>query len=166
MSRIAVPTEILIIFYCRTGSAERLALAAAVGAVQARANIRLRRLRDTSAETGSEDLARMCKEYVPPTEADVLRADAIVFTAPANFTTSSQEWTELIQLLKRCGSEGKLDGKVATVLAETEAAQESLSLKVLQLGFITVPSNPQDPTDDGRRVAAVANALKKAESGR
>ena len=70
------PTEVLITFYCRTGDTELLALAAAVGAVQARANIRLRRLPDSIPVTPDSNnaLTRMCKEYVPPTEADVLRA--------------------------------------------------------------------------------------------
>ena len=36
----------LVVFYSRHGETERLALAAGVGAVQARANIRLRRLKD------------------------------------------------------------------------------------------------------------------------
>jgi hypothetical protein len=57
--------NVLIIFSSSTGATEALALAAAVGAVQARANIRLRRLPDQSAGNG-EDLIRMRREYVPP----------------------------------------------------------------------------------------------------
>ena len=44
------PINVLVIFSCRSGSTEKLALAAAVGAVQARANIRLRLLPDTAGE--------------------------------------------------------------------------------------------------------------------
>ena len=54
-----------------------LALAAAIGAVQARANIRMRRLPDNSAES-NETLSRMRREYVPPTPADALWADAVI----------------------------------------------------------------------------------------
>jgi len=74
------PVNVLVIFYSRSGSTENLALAAAVGAVQARANIRLRRLPDSGEESpdGSEALARMRKEYVPPTQADALWADAVI----------------------------------------------------------------------------------------
>jgi NAD(P)H dehydrogenase (quinone) len=71
------PVNVLIIFSSRTGVTEKLALAAAVGAVQARANIRLRRLPE-GVEGSGEDLARMTREYVPPTQADALWADAII----------------------------------------------------------------------------------------
>src|SRR3989442_322145 len=71
------PINVLVIFSCRSGSTEKLALAAAVGAVQARANIRLRLLPDTAGES-SEALDRMRREYVPPTRADVLWADAVI----------------------------------------------------------------------------------------
>ena len=40
------PVNVLVIFYSRSGATETLALAAAVGAVQARGSIRLRRLSD------------------------------------------------------------------------------------------------------------------------
>ena len=55
-------------------------MAAAVGAVQARANIRMRRLPDSGEDIPEckEALARMRREYVPPTQADVLWADAVI----------------------------------------------------------------------------------------
>jgi hypothetical protein len=74
------PINVLVIFYSRTGSTEKLALAAAVGAVQARANIRLRRVPDSGEDSPDcyEALTRMRKEYVPPTQADVVWADAVI----------------------------------------------------------------------------------------
>src|SRR5215469_9129303 len=69
--------NILVIFYSCSGETETLALAAAVGAVQARANIRMRRLPDNSSES-NETLARMRREYVPPAAADALWADAVI----------------------------------------------------------------------------------------
>ena len=72
--------NVLVIFSSCTGDTEKLALAAAVGAVQARASIRLRRLPDQSAEIG-EDLDRMRREYVPPTAADAAWADAVIIAA-------------------------------------------------------------------------------------
>jgi hypothetical protein len=69
--------NVLVIFSSCTGATEKLALAAAVGAVQARANIRLRRLPDQSSEDG-EDLIRMRREYVPPKAADAAWADAVI----------------------------------------------------------------------------------------
>jgi hypothetical protein len=74
------PINVLVIFDSRCGKTEKLALAAAVGAVQARANIRLRRLTDSAEDSAEckETLARMRKEYVPPTSADAAWADAVV----------------------------------------------------------------------------------------
>ena len=69
--------NVLVIFECSSGMTETLALAAAVGAVQARANIRMRRLPDDSAEM-NETLARMRREYVAPMPADALWADAVI----------------------------------------------------------------------------------------
>jgi multimeric flavodoxin WrbA len=74
------PINVLVIFYSCCGKTEKLALAAAVGAVQARANIRMRRLNDAGEHIAecSEDLARMRKEYVPPTQTDTVWADAVI----------------------------------------------------------------------------------------
>ena len=75
-------TIVLVIFYSRTGETERLAHAAAVGAVQARALIRLRRVPDIDPgktlerfPESEESLRRMHREYVPPREVDVLDLD-------------------------------------------------------------------------------------------
>ena len=82
--------KVLITFYSRGGSTEKLALAAAVGAVQARASIRLRRLPDAmpaktieESPECKETLERMYKEYVAPAEADVLWANALILAASA-----------------------------------------------------------------------------------
>ncbi len=69
--------NVLVIFASCSGATEKLALAAAVGAVQARANIRLRRLPDDCAAL-TEDVVRMRKEYVTPTSADARWADAVI----------------------------------------------------------------------------------------
>ena len=70
------PVNVLVIFSSSSGTTEKVALAAAVGAVQARANIRMRRLPDNS-QGSSETLARMRREYVAPTSADTVWADAV-----------------------------------------------------------------------------------------
>jgi hypothetical protein len=69
--------NVLVIFASSTGATEKLALAAAVGAIQARASIRMRRLPDQSSGSG-EDLIRMRREYVPPTAPDAAWADAVI----------------------------------------------------------------------------------------
>src|SRR6185369_4801985 len=68
------PVNVLVIFYSCSGETEKLALAAAVGAVQARGSIRLRRLTDEGEDIPEckEALKRMRREYVPPAQADVM----------------------------------------------------------------------------------------------
>jgi NAD(P)H dehydrogenase (quinone) len=108
---------VLVIFYSRNGSTEKLALAAAVGAVQSRALIRLRRLDDVDATSEcTETLTRLRKEYIAPRETDVLAADGLIFVAPGGFNVSSPEWAEFISLLRKLSSDGKLAGKGAAVV--------------------------------------------------
>jgi hypothetical protein len=66
--------HILVIFSCRTGEVEQLALAAAVGAVQARALIRLRRV--TDPDDSPDD--RLSRDYVAPRAGDTAWADGFV----------------------------------------------------------------------------------------
>ena len=72
--------NVLVIFASCSGATEKLALAAAVGAVQARASIRMRRLPDSCEDRPDcrETVARMRREYVPPTQADAVWADAVI----------------------------------------------------------------------------------------
>ena len=75
--------NVLVIFESCSGATERLALAAAVGAVHARANIRMRRMPDNSPES-SETLSRMRREYVAPAPADTAWADAVIIGKNGN----------------------------------------------------------------------------------
>jgi multimeric flavodoxin WrbA len=165
-------TEVLITFYSRCGSTEKLALAAAVGAVQARAQIRFRRLPDIGEAISSADSPecrkvheRMRKEYIAPSEADVLRADAIIFVAPAEFRAVSPEWTEHLDLIEEMRSAGKLNGKVAAAI-QNDTGQDALARVVLRLGFVIVPAGVSGDgaaraLAQGRRTAEVATAVKK-----
>src|SRR5262245_16410797 len=76
----AAPVNVLVIFSSSCGETEKLALAAAVGADQARGSIRLRRLTDAGEDIPEckETLARMRREYVPPAPADVTWADFVI----------------------------------------------------------------------------------------
>ena len=99
-------SKVLVVFYSRCGKTEKLALAAAVGAVQARANIRLRRLPDvTEIPECAEETRRMKREYVNPAEPDVLWARAIIFLLPPELDTSSPECAAYLDLLKRANVE-------------------------------------------------------------
>ena len=74
--------HILVIFSCETGAVEQLALAAAVGAVQARADIRLRRIVNPGEGPGTE---RLEQDYIPPREADTQWADGFVLAVRGQF---------------------------------------------------------------------------------
>jgi NAD(P)H dehydrogenase (quinone) len=154
---------VLVIFYSRSGSTEKLALAAAVGAVQARAAIRLRRLADVNETLEcTETLVRLRKEYIAPREIDVLAADGFIFAAPAGFNVSSPEWTDFISLLRRLSSEGKLEGKAAAVIDTGDHATLISFDKVaaeLLLPTVTRDSNNLDRVEQatalGRRTAEI-----------
>ncbi len=170
------PITVMIAFYSIRGSTERLATAAAVGAVQGRARIRLRRMPDAgSLETirgfpeFRESLERMRKEYVGPTESDVIASDALVFGVPGDFAAESGEWKGYLDVLARLGSQGKLRGKVGVALgsepglAAFSRAIAPLALAAPRLGASLAEEVPNDDVARaialGRRVAAAARSL-------
>src|SRR3984885_12039226 len=94
----------LVVFYSRHGETERLALAAGVGAVQARANIRLRRLKDLAEPATiandplwTENLTRMLPDYIAPREIDADWADVIL---TASCPASPAEMESYLKSLK------------------------------------------------------------------
>ena len=98
------PVNVVVVFYSRYGETEKLALAAGLGAVQARANIRLRRLKDLAdAQTigrdshWKENLERMLLDYVAPREVDAEWADVILV---ASCPDSPDETERYLQSLK------------------------------------------------------------------
>lgn len=149
--------NVLVVFYSRTGVTEALALAAGVGAVQARASIRLRRLRDSADEktiaahqTWVHNRNRMNKEYVAPTEADVDWADAIILAAPHGFDASSPEMSGFLKSLRSPAADGKLAKKVAGAFVSTSLGAEedpglsSILSALAGAGLTVVPSGESD----------------------
>jgi len=181
--------NILIVFCSHTGWTEKLALAAAVGAVQGRANIRLRHVR-TPAEDGAvesepgwkEHRDRMNQEYIVPRETDLEWADAVIAGTPARVGAASGEWAEFLHLLEMAGSRGKLESKVATAFtgaspdgAENESTLGTLCAAMAKRGLTVVLPGELDSRDafseaaalqnvrlQARRVAEITRALKRA----
>ena len=98
-----VPVNVVVVFYSRYGDTERLALAAGVGAVQARANIRLRRLKDLAdAETigrdprWTENLKRMTPDYIAPREVDADWADVILVVSCPDSPRETEQYVEAL----------------------------------------------------------------------
>jgi len=142
--------NVVIIFDSRDEEKEKLALAAAVGAVQGRANIRLRRQPGTP-----EEEAKM--EYVEPREADAAWADAVISGVAAGCGFEALE----------AFSRGTLVGKVGAALT-FETGNASIYAAMCGAGFITLPVLPQGGDErerarlHGRRVAEAARALRTA----
>jgi NAD(P)H dehydrogenase (quinone) len=144
----------LVVFYSRYGTTERLALAAGVGAIQARANIRLRRLADSappeiiqSDAAWSENLVRMNREYIAPRPVDAEWADVIILAAPPDCTAEMERYLD--------PAPESLKGKIAAVLGPFADA-------AARAGLTLVPP-PDGPESSAR---ALAHGRRAAENGR
>jgi multimeric flavodoxin WrbA len=170
-------TVVVVTFYSRGGATERLATAAAVGAVQARAGIRMRRLADADPAAtiqrhpeAQESLIRMHREYVPPREADVLAADALVFGLPDGMTPASAECSGYFDMLARLGADGKLAGKAAAAVgggATVDAITRALSaagLMVVTMDTRSMGDGIEAAIALGRRVVAAAESRRRAST--
>ena len=104
MSKVNLtPVNVVVVFYSRYGATEQLALAAGVGAVQAHANIRLRRLKDLAdSETikrdprWTENLPRMLADYIPPREIDADWADVILVASSPDSPVEAEEYLKAL----------------------------------------------------------------------
>jgi NAD(P)H dehydrogenase (quinone) len=151
--------KVLIVFYSRDGSTEKLAHAIAEGAKSEGAEVRLRRVRDlvgpevmSKVPGWTENSARMHSHYPAPTEADVEWADAIVFGTPTRFGNAAAELKAFIDSLGGLWFQGKLNGKVGSAFTSTasphggnESTILSLYNPLAHLGFIIVPTGYGDP---------------------
>jgi hypothetical protein len=167
---MADPVNVLVVFYSRYGRAERLALAAGVGAIEAEGNIRLRRVPDlASAETiradaaWQESLDRMNRDYVAPRPADPVWADVIVLATPAY---SSREVEGYVQSLTALGP---MAGKLAAPMTPgDDGACDAVFAAAARAGLISVPVGREDAEPDavvrarlhGQRLVQMARSLK------
>lgn len=95
--------NVVMVFYSRYGATEQLALAAGVGAVQAHANIRLRRLKDLAdADTierdslWTENLERMNRDYIAPREIDVEWAEVLLVASCPDSPRETEQYVEAL----------------------------------------------------------------------
>lgn len=159
----------LVVFYSRYGTTEKLALAAGLGAIQADANIRLRRVADgVDAATINADaewkkhLDRMNRDYVQPRPADPVWADVIILATPAE---SSSEVETYVASLSSLGS---MAGKIAAPLTpgNGDASLKPIYSASACCGLIVAPlgADSDDPiataTTFGQRVTEMARKLK------
>lgn len=151
--------KILIAFYSRTGSVEKLAQAIAEGAKSQGAEVRLRRAREVVSRDIMEHVPgwaanadRMNAQYEAPTEADAEWADAIIFGTPTRFGSISSELKAWVDSLGGLWFQGKLNGKVGSAFCSTSTphgGNESTSISMYNfmahLGLIIVPLGYADP---------------------
>jgi hypothetical protein len=157
---------VVVAFSSRCGSTETIAHAAAVGTVNARALPRLRRLADDGHGVPRECTdawRRMQKEYVPPTEADITGAPALIIVPTAGMTPTSDPWPSFIALLDRLASAGTLAGKVAAVIdAGDTQTVASFSSALAERGFAVIAANGCDARTHGRAAgAAIVSAASR-----
>ncbi|HEY1760743.1 MAG TPA: hypothetical protein VGG72_35540 [Bryobacteraceae bacterium] len=167
----------VVTFSSRTGRTEKLALAAALGSVQARSFLRLRWLRENVEDQTvagvagwQENRDRMAREYIAPREIDFLWADVVMLGMPARDGGSGPELKTYLDGLSALHAAGKLHGKVATAFtADSSGDGPLVSLcSVLDgLDLIVVPPDPTVTGDaletarlHGRGITEVARTLR------
>jgi NAD(P)H dehydrogenase (quinone) len=150
--------KVLIAFYSRSGSIERLALAVAEGAQAEGAEVRLRRARElvghdvlSSVPGWKESAEAMNARYPAPAAEDALWADATILGTPTRFGSISSELKAYIDGLGGLWAEGKLNGKVGSAFAGSsqphggnESTVISMWNPLAHLGFIIVPTGYAD----------------------
>lgn len=151
--------KVLIVFYSRNGSTEKLALGVAEGAMAEGAEVRMRRTPDivgpevmAKAPGWAENSARLHATYGAPTLEDAEWADAIIFGTPTRFGNCAAELKAFIDSLGGLWFQGKLNGKVGSAFTSTgsphggnETTILSLYNPMAHLGFIIVPTGYGDP---------------------
>ena len=162
--------KVLVVFYSRYGATEQVALAAGLGAIQARGSIRLRRLADL-AEPQVIDAdpqwktarARMGRDYVEPRPVDPVWADVIILATPDESVVEVEAYCALLRTL------GPMAGKIGVPLAAGggEAALTSLYGAAAAAGLVVVPACALDLGDPlasvrahGQQVTGMARALR------
>jgi hypothetical protein len=169
-----IAVNVLVVFYSTKGETERLALAAGVGAIQAHANIRLRRLppgpevqAGEMAPAARETFERMSRDYTAPRPVDAEWADALILA------TSRDGCSHLEAYLERLAAVTSLSGKTAAPVAVDPDPEvlRPLYAASAAAGFVVLPM-PRGPLESaearhtfGREVVAAAKALHE-RSGR
>jgi hypothetical protein len=128
---------------------EHLALAAAVGAVQARAGIRLRRIVNPG-ETVFAGTERLDQDYVPPRESDTVWADGFVLAVASPFSS---------HFLNKVDSLGGFTGKPVVLLAGSHAGESLKGAEILSEIQIDRVSR-DEALLLGRRVAETGRARR------
>ncbi len=152
------PARLLIVFYSRSGSVEALANAAAEGAKESGATVRVRRAREVvdeaimaKADGWLDQAHRQNALYEAPTTDDAEWADAILFGTPCYFGAMATELKAYLDQLGPQWKHGALAGKVGGAFAAaswphggTEVVTLSLYAPMAHLGMVILPTGYTD----------------------
>lgn len=146
--------NILIVFYSRTGSVERLAAAMAEGAGSAGAEVRLRRVREIVAPAvmeavpgWAEAAARMNAAYAAPAVEDADWADGLLLGTPTRFGAAASELRAWLDGLGALWVGNRLVDKAGGAFTSTSTRHGGAETTVLSLyptlahlGLVIVPN--------------------------
>lgn len=152
-------TNILIAFYSRGGSVEKLANAIAEGAKAAGAEVRVRRARElvgpevmALAPGWAEAAARMNALYEAPTLADAEWADGLIFGSPTRFGGPTSELRAYLEGMGALWMQNKLVDKAGAAFGATSAVHGGSETTILalyptlaHLGLVIVPNGYEAP---------------------
>lgn len=152
------PTRLLIVYYSRSGSVEKLASAAADAAREAGAVVRMRRTREVvdaaamaKVDGWIDNAARQNALYEAPSHEDAEWADAILFGTPSYFGAMATELKTFLDLLGPQWKRGALAGKVGGAFAAaswphggSEVVTLSLYAPMAHLGMVILPTGYTD----------------------
>jgi len=151
--------RVVVVFASRRGSTERLATAAAVGAVEMRGEIRLRLLPDSASDLPPEG-AYLAKEYVPPRDADAAWADALILLLPSWLDPASPDLERWFTSLDAIRQSGRWRLRAAAVIAP-DATRAAVEPRLAALGLSIIPppttvASPEDARMFGRATGCFA----------
>ena len=152
-------TNILIAFYSRGGSVEKLANAIAEGAQAAGAEVRVRRARElvgpevmALAPGWTEAAARMNALYEAPTLADADWADGLILGSPTRFGGTTSELRAYLEGMGALWIQNKLVDKAGAAFGATSAVHGGSETTILSLyptmahlGLVIVPNGYEAP---------------------
>ena len=150
--------RLLIAYYSRTGSTEKLAGAAAEAAASRGADVRVRRAREVAPRSAMEQVHgwlesadRQNALHEAPSKEDAEWADAILFGTPSYFGAMATELKNFLDQLGPQWKSGALAGKVGGAFATaswphggTEVVTLALYAPMAHLGMIIVPTGYTD----------------------
>jgi NAD(P)H dehydrogenase (quinone) len=152
------PVDIAIIYYSATGTVHALALAAAEGAEEAGARVRLRKVADPApaeAINANPAMARHVQDTADVVEADLddlAWADAVLFGTPTRFGNPASPLRAFIETTGALWQAGALAGKVYSAFTASSTAHGGQESTLLALGNtfyhwggIIVPPGYTDP---------------------